>query len=387
MQSTYITWLKVCKYHNIPQSDWHLNGQYHYIEFFNGSRIDLLDLVFKPSDPLYERFGSLEYTDGAIEETGEVHFMAYDVLKTRIGRHLNKEYGIPATLLLSGNPKKNWTYQIFYKPWNEKRLPDNLAFIQALYGDNPHTAEEYGKQLSKITDKSTKERLMFGNWEYDEDPNKLILYDNILDLFTNTAEPSEEKYLTGDVARLGGNKITIFCWQGFKVYRAVIKERQRINITSDDIKEILREERIPYSHAIVDEDGLGGGVVDNTGINGFVNNSSSLPNPKTEEKYNYKNLKTQCAYMFAEAVNKHAIAISCELSELDKQNMIEDLDQIRAESVEKEAPLQLVPKEKVIELLGRSPDYSDGLIQRMWFELQTPNVPVGEGFKGYQWGK
>jgi phage terminase large subunit len=35
----------------------------------------------------------------------------------------------------------------------------------------PHTAEEYGKQLATITDKATRERLMFGNWEYDDDPS------------------------------------------------------------------------------------------------------------------------------------------------------------------------------------------------------------------------
>ena len=104
MESTYITWCKVCQFHNIPKTDWKLNGQYNYIEFFNGSRIDLLDVKYLPSDPLYERFGSLEYTDGAIEECGEIHFMAFDVLKTRIGRHLNKEFNISATIALTGNP-------------------------------------------------------------------------------------------------------------------------------------------------------------------------------------------------------------------------------------------------------------------------------------------
>jgi hypothetical protein len=35
-------------------------------------------------------------------------------------------------------------------------------------------------------DKVTKERLLNGNWEYDDDPTKLYQYDDINDLFTNS---------------------------------------------------------------------------------------------------------------------------------------------------------------------------------------------------------
>jgi len=78
MASTYVTFQKVMRFHNLPKSCYKLNGQYNYIEFVNGSRIDLLDLKYLPSDPLYERFGSLEFTGGFIEEAGEVHFGAFD---------------------------------------------------------------------------------------------------------------------------------------------------------------------------------------------------------------------------------------------------------------------------------------------------------------------
>lgn len=104
MQSSYVTFKKVCKWHNIPDSDWKLNGQYNYIEFVNGSRIDLLDLKELPADPLYERFGSLEFTGGWLEEAGEIKFRAFDVLKSRIGRHLNKEYSLPPKVLITCNP-------------------------------------------------------------------------------------------------------------------------------------------------------------------------------------------------------------------------------------------------------------------------------------------
>jgi len=370
MSSTYITFLKVCEFHKIDKSNWNLNGQYNYIEFNNGSRIDLLDVKFLPSDPLYERFGSTEYTGGAIEEAGEVDFLAFDVLKSRIGRHLNKEFNVPSKILITCNPKKNWLYQMVYKPWKNKDLPKEFAFIQSLYGDNKHTAEDYGSNLAQIKDKANRERLMYGNWEYDDDPSTLIEYDAILDLWTNTVENSNQRYLTADIARYGQDKTVIYLWEGFKLYKHIVKEKFGIDQTITELRTLAENEQIPYSHIIVDEDGVGGGVVDGLrGIKGFVNNSTALENPKTFIKENYANLKTQCYYLLAESVNNRKMSIKVD-DQVMKALLIEELEQVKTKDIDKEGKLKIVPKEEVKEKLGRSPDYSDALMMRMYFELQ-----------------
>jgi hypothetical protein len=371
MQSTYITWEKVCQFHKIPRGDWKLNGQYNYIEFKNGSRVDLLDLKKNPSDPFYERLGSLEYTDGAIEEAGEVDSLAFDVLKSRIGRHMNKEFDLKPTLLITGNPKKNWTYTEFYKPWRDKTLPENIGFIQSLYNDNPHTAREYEKQLNQIKDKATKERLMFGNWEYDDDPNVLIDYDNIIDLFTNSVNSPRsypEKYLSGDLARFGKDKAVLMLWNGLEVYKIVEYDKSGIDELSKKIRELSETEQIPYSHIIVDEDGVGGGVVDTLrGIKGFVNNSTAIK--KGKEEGNFQNLKTQCYYRLAEYINDHKIAVKTE-DEKVKADLIEELEQVKKKDADKDTKLRIQTKEEIKEKIGRSPDYSDALMMRMYFEMK-----------------
>lgn len=207
MQSSYITWTKVCRYHNIPASDWKLNGQYNYIEFIDGvakgSRIDLLEVKASPTDPMFERFGSLEYTGGFFEEAGEITFEAYDVLKSRCGRHLNQEYNILPKVGLSANPTQNWLKDRFYKQWKQGTLPKDRAFVQSLYKDNPYTADIYGKQLSNISNPTIKRRLKDGDWEYDDSSALFKRIDENIDASCLSEPIAGRQYVIGvDLARI-----------------------------------------------------------------------------------------------------------------------------------------------------------------------------------------
>lgn len=389
MASSYATFRKVCAFHGIPDDDWLFNGQYHYIEFVRGrakgSRIDLLDLKLLPSDSMFQRFGSTEYTGGWIEEAGEVNFMAFDVLKSRVGRWKNQEYGLlTPKILLTCNPEQNWLYRIFYKPWKSGNLPDGYAFVQSLYKDNPYTAKQAEDRLEQITDPVLRMRLKLGLWEYSAGDNSLVDYDSVIDMFTNTVEKpaypkKPDKYLTADVARYGSDAVVIGEWEEFDLYKVISKKKRGIDQTTADIKLELRDNTIPYSHAVVDDDGVGGGVVDNArGIKGFVGNSSPIKLPGTtskERKDNYKNLRSQCCFMLAEKINNHEIGISAEVDEPTRDMIIEDLRALlRKKETPIESPLQIISKEEIKEILGRSPDYGDMLMMRMYFLLDKPQV-------------
>lgn len=364
MQSTFVTWSKVCKHHNIPEGTWKLNGQYNYIEFTNGSRIDLLDAKFLPTDPLYERFGSLEYTDGAIEEAGEIHPLFRDVMRSRIGRHMNDV--IHPSTLITGNPKKNWTHSEFYKPYKDGTLPSNKVFIQALYNDNEYTAESYGNQLSQLSDIKLKQRLMMGNWEYDDDPDALMRYEDINDLFTNTVEESSEWYMVIDVARFGRDKAVIKIWKGLEVKEIKTIDKCGIDQLEIEVRTLSSKYKIPFSHIIADEDGVGGGLVDNLrGIKGFVGNSTPLE--ENNNKVNFKNLRSQCYYKLADYVTNHKIKINC--SQTIQEIITEELEQIKGEAIDSDQKLRVIAKDKIKEVIGRSPDYADTLMMRMWFEI------------------
>lgn len=408
-QTTLVTFFKVCKSHGLKKDvHYKYKEQMSLIEFpQTGATIDLLEVDFKPSDPEYEDLGSSEYTSGWIEEAGEIHFGAYDTLSSRINRQLNDKYNVLGKLFVTANPKKNFLYKLFYKPWKDSKLPPNRAFLQSLVDDNPLGESGYREQLVNLKNQAKKQRLLYGNWEYDDDPAVLINFEAIADLFTNTTESSEEKYLTCDVARFGSDLTVIKLWKGLRCFRVIIRRKQATNVTTDLIRSLAEEKKIPYSHIVIDEDGVGGGIVDSLpGVRGFVANSKPLediridPNIKDKDKPNFRNLKAQCAYMLAEEINNHRMAVKPKLVDFEEEidfeeKLTEDLEQIRAKDVDNDdKKLDIISKEEVKESIGRSPDFGDNLIMRMIFFLNLPKPkgnnkvfihrPKNNGFSVYR---
>lgn len=370
-QSTYITFKKVCSMYGCDESLYNFNGQLNYIQFVNGSRIDFLDLQFKPSDALYERYGSIEFTGGWIEEGGEVNFGAYDTLKTRIGRHLNVEYGLKRKIFITCNPKKNWMYDTFYKPYTTGKLEDYRYYIACLVQENPYIDPDYIEGLRTTADKVKFERLFKGNWEYDDNPNALCSYDAICEIFGNKiAKRTGKYYITGDIARFGADSARLAVWDGYNIIELISFSTSKLTEIQTWIANKQKKYRIPSYRCIVDEDGVGGGVVDNCDIKGFVNNSVAL---KGE---NYRNLQAQCGYKLAEHINASEVGIDEELvSQSDREQIVRELEQLQTWKADSDGALMLKPKEEIKLDLGCSPDWRDMLLMRCWFDYNEVDIP------------
>lgn len=370
-QSTYITFRRVSSYYGVPDEVWKYNAQLSYIEFYNGSRIDFLDLKYIPTDPMYERYGSIEFTGGWIEEGGEVNFGAYDTLKTRVGRCLNAEYGLKRKLFITCNPKKNWMYNIFYKPFVTGVLQDYQCYIACLVQENPFIDQDYIEGLKTTSDKVKRERLLKGNWEYDDNPNSLCSHDDIVAIFGNNLSIRTGKYyITGDIARFGADYARLAVWDGWTVIELgcfPISKMTDIQLWIDTKR---RKFRIPKHRCIVDEDGVGGGVVDNCDIQGFVNNSTPFAGE------NYQNLQTQCGYKLAEHINSNEVGIEEELvSESEKEEITNEIEQLQTWKADSDGRLMLKPKASIKEDIGRSPDWRDMLLMRAWFDYNEYDIP------------
>jgi len=234
--------------------------------------------------------------------------------------------------------------------------------------------KSYIESLERNLSKNEKARLLYGEWEYDDDPTALIDYQKSLEIFSNTSVPTGPRYIAADIARLGGDKIVIIEWEGF---RAKIKwyKKQTLDVTGKYLEEARLRLGITNNEVLIDEDGVGGGIVDFYKYRGFVNNSSPVASPTAplddrgkRPVENFDNLKSQCYFRLAERINKNELFLQCD-SEV-KQWVIEELEQIKQKSIDTDMKRGVVSKDKMKALLGRSPDFADALMMREYFELK-----------------
>lgn len=350
-----------------------ITGQYTYnqqsgiITWYNGSEIILKDLFLYPSDPNFDSLGSLEITGAFIDECNQVVYKAWQIVKSRIRYKLN-EFGLMPKILGSCNPAKNWVYSSFYHPSKKKELPAYRRFIQALPTDNPHLPKSYLQALLELDDNS-RQRLYYGNWEYDDDPAALIDFRKLQDVFTNTFVKGGERFITADIARFGRDKTVIGVWDGFRLIKLIEYAKNKVTEAAERIRELAEFYSVPMSNVLCDDDGVGGGVVDILGCEGFVNNSKPLDNPETKEPENYQNLKSQMYYALAKLINESGLYIECVDGNI-RDIIIQELEQVKQHDMDKDGKKKVLPKEEVKELLGRSPDYADMIMMRMWFEYR-----------------
>lgn len=381
-KSTLLTMFEVFRLFKLKKEvDWKYNSIESTIYFKNGSSIYLKDLFLYPSDPEFDNLGSTEYTGVFIDETSEITEKAKNIAMSRI-RYKLDEFDLIPKILMASNPTKNFAYREFWKPYTENQLPNYKKFVPALVGDNPFISDFYAENLKKL-DKNSKERLLKGNWNYDDDPSRLFDYEKIINIFTlPQTQKDREMYLSADIARFGSDQSVIMIWEGTRILKIYVGEKQGTDITRDAIISFAKLYAIPMKNIVIDEDGVGGGIVDQLkGVQGFVNNSRPYEILKEQKilRHNFGDLKTQCYVKLSEYIQDGKI--SCESINIRiKEKIIEDLQQIKIKDIDKDGKLRIIPKEEIKENLGRSPDYGDAMMMRMIFEVKPKSkflVPVG----------
>ena len=157
-----------------------INSQTYVITFWNGSTIMAMDLTPLPSDPDFNSLGSLEITGAFVDEVSEVSEKAIEVLASRI-RYKIEDTFVVGKIFLSTNPCVTWVRSTFVMndDGDPVTLQKGYRYIPFSLFDNPNEKFRmiYYNKLSKIRDKATRDRLLYGNWWFTES-NKMAAYWN-----------------------------------------------------------------------------------------------------------------------------------------------------------------------------------------------------------------
>lgn len=435
------------KYNNI-------SGQ---LTFTNGSVIYLLALDDQPSDPNFTRFGSTEFTWWFIDEANECSYRWFEILTTRLRYKLEsfcpycsweisnddkideekyknpeptweddkfiernvylcpnctrKSPWVPPKILCTFNPDKWWVYNLFYKPYKEERLPKSCKFIPALVTDNPFIPKAYIANLRRLQDKVMKERLLYGNFEYDDTPWRLFEYDELNSIFMRKTEKDlmAERYrtdpkfreevdvygknsktgykykITCDPARHGRDVAVIMVWLGLSVievyayeYSDTTELEERINILRDKYDIWPKE-------TIVDDDWVWGWLVDRLKCVWFINNAKAIQKKGEDDpmkRLNYGSLKDQCYFELSNKISSIAIDLEnvyyfAERSwrplsgEQIKDRIVTELDAMVEVDIDKDWPKKVISKKDIKAKIWRSPDFWDCIMMRMYWEVRV----------------
>lgn len=366
-KTTLNTFFETCAdFGLLADKHYNYNGQTNVITFFNGSEIVLKDLFAYPSNPNFDSLGSLEITDYFIDEVAEVTEKAVNIVHSRCRYKLN-EFNLIPKGFLSCNPSKGWLYNEFYLKYKNNELPVHRAFVQALPTDNPHLPQAYIESLRRLPEYDRK-RLLEGNWEFDDDSDKLFATDNLLRMFRNELLDGT-KYITSDIARFGKDRTIICVWNGLTLIELKMLHKASIDEIVNEIRNTAKNHNVLLQNVVCDEDGVGGGVVDYLKCRGFVNGSKA-------KQPQYQNLKSECYYTLAQYIEENKLTIFVNDK---KEQIVRELEMIKRHRADVDGKLQVTPKDQIKLREGISPDIADAIMMRMFFEL---NKSYGQYFVG-----
>lgn len=198
--------------------------------------------------------------------------------------------------------------------------------------------------------------------EEQESDDMLCSYDSINDLWSNAHVESGEKYITADIALHGSDKFIVYVWDGFRIIDFTEVEKCDAKAVEKLLRKKAEDFKVGQSNIVYDADGLG------SFLRGYLKGAKPFNNgSKPVGKNNYKNLKSQCGYELAKLINNKGVYINCKL---DKGEHIKELECLQSYGLDNDGKIQLMPKSKVKEIIGHSPDKLDALLMRMYFDIK-----------------
>ena len=362
--------------------DFTMHYQAMELDYKNGSKVIFGELDYQPSDPDFARVGSLEVDMAFIDEAGEITLAAKNAIKSRVGRGVMAEQGIPGKVILSCNPSRNFLRQEYYDPYIElgggdfqkwqigevqihgEYKPAYRGFLRMGAYDNPFLPQTYIDNLKSLPEVERK-RLLDGDWNYADDDSSLFRA-GLLEKATTRVLPDQkpnvfDKFIGVDLADVGKDH-TIFSLMENGVLIDQRESHVQMNWDSNSklpMGRLVADELVEYaqrngftqttaSQIAVEVNGVGASVRDFLRDRGWRVTEYTATHKSRSENY----------YQLMMDMDSGETKIWCEVPNLDDLKR-----QLTSHTfiMDNQTP-NVVKKEKIKALIGKSPDEADSFM-------------------------
>lgn len=237
------------------------------------------------------KFNSAEFGMITLDQAEECGMDDVAVLRASLRKKIN-DRSLPYKELYTANPAQCWLKTEFITAPRP-----GFRFIQALPTDNPYLDKGYIERLRLAFGHHPEllEAYLAGSWDAHADADQIIREQWVRQaLQRKIPKLMFRRFLVCDVARFGDDETVIYLFEETDIAKAKIYGKKDTMHTANVLHVCAVQEEV--SAVVVDEDGVGGGVVDRLRemANGQYEvigiNSAAKPNHKPEL---YGNLRAE----------------------------------------------------------------------------------------------
>lgn len=272
----------------------------------------------------------------------------------------------------------------------------SVTFVRAALADNVKLIASDPNYAANLAQQDEEQRMrdLLGNWNYKSTGDDMIKMDDMERFYNNTEQIGERpiRIASCDIAFEGGDSLVLWLWEGWHitdlfVCRADAKTQLAV------VKQKLAEWGVQESNFIFDLQGVGqtfrSFFPDSVGFNNQEPPIATSSTERNSIKRMYANLKSQCAYLFAQKIRRGEVSINNRLLDLKfsgdgfmkvplRNVLMKERKAIRANEDAADKGFSIINKKTMKKFVGHSPDYIESLIFRVYFDLKRKhNKPKG----------
>lgn len=258
----------------------------------------------------------------------------------------------------------------------------SVAFIRADVSENIKLISTDASYIANLAQQDEEQRMrdLEANWNWKAAGDDMVKIEDLEGIFDNSMQLDDEVHrASADIAFTGGDNFVMWHWIGRHTKDLIVMRIDSKTIISV-VQSKLREWGVEECNFTYDMQGIGqyfkGFFPDAVPFN---NQAAPVALDRKEEegiKYLYKDLKSQCAFIFYTEIKERTISIEPALLERKfsgngfknlplRQILMKERKSLRRDEMGSDRGFKLLPKKIAKKYVGHSPDFWES-----WFYIE-----------------